>query len=160
VGRAEEADELTQEIFIRVVEGLASFDLKGNFPAWLGRVARNHCIDHYRRRKLERALTVEERSEAVAERIPNRSDDPARRLEQKDLAAWIQTALKRLPDELREAVRLRDLQDMTYEEMAELLEVPLGTVKSRLNRGRLELARLLRLRRREWNPAWGGEPQQ
>lgn len=149
VGRAAEADELAQEIFVRVFEGLRSFDTSGSFAAWITRVARNHCIDHYRRRRLEKALTTSEEGQADSLAAPLAAD-PYVALERKDLAAWIRSALDRLPEELRQAVVLRDLQDMSYEEMATLLDVPLGTVKSRINRGRLELARLLMLRRREW----------
>jgi RNA polymerase sigma-70 factor (ECF subfamily) len=149
VGRAAEADELTQEIFVRVFQGLESFDTGGSFAAWITRVARNHCIDHYRRRRLEKAITTEERGEASVPEAP-RATDPYVALEHKDLAAWIRTALDHLPDELKQAVVLRDLQEMSYDDMAELLDVPLGTVKSRINRGRLELARLLTLRRHEW----------
>jgi RNA polymerase sigma-70 factor (ECF subfamily) len=151
VGRAEEADELTQEIFVRVFEGIQSFDPSGSFPAWLLRVARNHSIDHYRRRKLEKTLTSREDPAEAAAQAAGSGPDPQALLERKDLAAWIRAALDRLPDELRQAVLLRDLREMSYEEMAAVMEVPLGTVKSRLNRGRLELARLLRLRRREWS---------
>ncbi len=139
VGRAAEADELAQEIFVRVFEGLSSFDTSGN-----------HCIDHYRRRRLEKTLTSEEDGQATATVAAPAALDPYVLLERKDLAAWIRTALDRLPEELRQAVALRDLQEMSYDEMAALLDVPLGTVKSRINRGRLELARLLILRRREW----------
>jgi len=150
VGRAAEAEELAQEIFVRVFEGLPSFDTSGSFAAWLTRVARNHCIDHYRRRRLEKTLTSEEDGQAAATLAASTALDPYVVLERKDLAAWIRTALDRLPEELGQAVVLRDLQEMSYEEMAALLDVPLGTVKSRINRGRLELARLLMLRRREW----------
>lgn len=151
-GRAEEADELTQEIYLRVFAGLGSFDPRGSLAAWLGRVARNHAIDHYRRHRRERALTSsEEPVEQAAAGTRSDLPDPHVALERKDLASWIRRALDRLPEELRQAVVLRDLQEMSYEEMAELLEVPLGTVKSRINRGRLELARLLVRRGSEWS---------
>ncbi len=153
-GRSAEADELTQEIFLHVLGALASFDPGGSLSAWLGRVARNYAIDQYRRRRREISHTakVEDPDELVRkEKDPSRAANPDYQLEQKDLAAWIRSALDKLPKELGQAVVLRDLQEMSYEEMVELLGIPLGTVKSRLNRGRLELARQLKRRRAEWS---------
>jgi RNA polymerase sigma-70 factor (ECF subfamily) len=153
-GRADEAEELTQEIFLHLLSALRTFDASGSLPAWLQRVARNYSIDHYRKRRRERSLVVagEESEELVAvARDPAASSDPHRALEEKDLAGWLRGVIDRLPSELGQAVILRDLQGMTYEEMAEMLQIPLGTVKSRINRGRLELARLLKRRRAEWS---------
>lgn len=153
-GRSAEADELTQEIFLHVLGALKSFDPQGSMSAWLGRVARNYAIDQYRRRRREVRHTakVEDPDELVRrEKDPSQANNPDYQLEQKDLAAWIRSGLDRLPKELGQAVILRDLQEMSYEEMVELLDIPLGTVKSRLNRGRLELARQLKRRRAEWS---------
>lgn len=153
-GRSAEADELTQEIFLHVLGALKSFDPQGSLSAWLGRVARNYAIDQYRRRRREASHTakVEDPDELVRrEKDPSQATNPDYQLEQKDLAAWIRSGLERLPKELGQAVILRDLQEMSYEEMVELLDIPLGTVKSRLNRGRLELARQLKRRRAEWS---------
>ena len=127
---------------------LKHFDPSGSMGAWLRRVARNYAIDQYRRRR-EKALTSDKELPEV--KAPVHRSDPHAALERKDLAEWIRSALDRLPEELGQAVVLRDLQEMTYEEMAELLDVPLGTVKSRINRGRLELARHLKRRRSEWS---------
>ena len=84
---------------------------------------------------------------------PDRSgrSDPHRALEKKDLAGWLRESIDKLPAELGQAVILRDLQDMNYDEMATQLKVPLGTVKSRINRGRIELARRLTRRRGEFH---------
>jgi len=152
-GRADEAEELTQDIFLHLLTALRTFDASGSLPAWLQRVARNYAIDHYRRRRRERSMVVdgEESEELVAAaRDPTGGTDPHRSLEQKDLAAFLRRLIDRLPSELGQAVILRDLQGMTYEEMASILQIPLGTVKSRINRGRLELGKLMRRRRAEW----------
>ncbi|MFQ5790273.1 MAG: RNA polymerase sigma factor [Acidobacteriota bacterium] len=147
-GRAAEADELTQEIFLHVLGALRSFHPGSSLQAWLLRVARNYSIDHYRKGRRERALTVEgEDDNHILQQAPSQAADPQVALEQKDLSAWIRSALNRLPEEIRQAVSLRDLQEMSYEEIAQLLDVPLGTVKSRINRGRLEIARQLKRRR-------------
>jgi len=153
-GRVEEADELTQEIFLHVLGVLKSFDPSGHLSAWLLRVARNYAIDNYRkkRRELSHTAHVEDQNELVQRtKAPTRSSNPEVSLEQKDLATWIRSALDRLPKELAQAVLLRDLQELSYEEMVHALDVPLGTVKSRINRGRLELGRQLKRRRAEWS---------
>jgi RNA polymerase sigma-70 factor (ECF subfamily) len=157
-GRSDEAEELTQEIFLHLLSALRTFDASGSLPAWLQRVARNYAIDHYRRRRRERSLVVsgEESEELVAvARDTKGGSDPHRALEEKDLAVFLRRVLDRLPSELGQAVILRDLQGMTYEEMAGMLQIPLGTVKSRINRGRLELAKLLKRRRDDWGVIMG-----
>lgn len=155
-GRADEAEELTQDIFLHLLSALRTFDRDGSLPAWIQRVARNYAIDHYRRRRRERSMVYSgEEADALVVTAPETSgaSDPHRALEGKDLAGWLRTVIDRLPAELSQAVILRDLQEMSYEEMASSLEIPLGTVKSRINRGRLELARLLHRRRGEWSQA-------
>jgi RNA polymerase sigma-70 factor (ECF subfamily) len=157
-GRADEAEELTQEIFLHLLGALRTFDASGSLPAWLQRVSRNYAIDHYRRRRRERSMVVdgEESEELVAvARDTAAGNVPYRALEEKDLAGWLRQVIDRLPSELGQAVILRDLQGMSYEEMAAMLEIPLGTVKSRINRGRLELAKLLKRRRAEWSVILG-----
>src|SRR3990172_7586813 len=157
-GRADEAEELTQEIFLHLLSAFRTFDASGSLPAWLQRVARNYAIDHYRKRRRERSMVVdgEESEELVAvARDTTVGNDPHRALEEKDLAAFLRQVIDRLPSELGQAVLLRDLQEMSYEEMAAALEIPLGTVKSRINRGRLELAKLLKRRRTEGSVTLG-----
>jgi RNA polymerase sigma-70 factor (ECF subfamily) len=157
-GRADEAEELSQEIFLHLLGALRTFDTAGSLPGWLQRVARNYAIDHYRKRRRERekVLDGEESEEMVAAARDERArHDPYRVLEEKDLAAFLRRAIDRLPAELGEAVILRDLQDMSYEDMANALGIPLGTVKSRINRGRLELAKLVKRRRAEWSGSLG-----
>ena len=157
-GRADEAEELTQEIFLHLLSAFRTFDASGSLPAWLQRVARNYAIDHYRKRRRERSMVVdgEESEELVAvARDTTVGNDPHRALEEKDLAAFLRQVIDRLPSELGQAVILRDLQGMSYEEMATILEIPLGTVKSRINRGRLELAKFLKRRRAEWSVTLG-----
>ena len=157
-GRVEEADELTQEIFLHVLGALKSFDPSGHMAAWLLRVARNYAIDNYRRRRRELSHTanVDDPEDVVRRaRDSSKASNPDVALEQKDLASWIRSGLDKMPDELAQAVILRDLQEMTYEEMVHVLNVPLGTVKSRINRGRLELARQLKRRRADWSVQLG-----
>jgi RNA polymerase sigma-70 factor (ECF subfamily) len=144
-GRAEEADDLTQEIFIKVFQTLQTFDAaQGSFSTWLHRVARNHLVDHYRRTKKDRMTgSIEEDLGTFAEK-PSPGRGPQGQVEAREQKEQLQRALNKLSPDLREAVVLRDLHDLDYIEIAQVLGVPEGTVKSRINRGRLELARVLK----------------
>lgn len=144
--RADEAEDLTQEVFLKVYRTLHLYRPEsGSLETWVVRVARNHFIDHYRKFKTERTRTgpLEDHHEAAA-RPSVRIETPGEVLERKETADRVHRLLARLPEEQREAVILRDLEELTYEEISDLLDVPIGTVKSRINRGRIELARLVR----------------
>lgn len=145
-GRVEEAEDLTQEIFVKVHQNLGRYqEGTGSFTAWLGTVARHHAIDRYRRRRDERLHDDPE----VLALLPAGGDSPMRALERAETVRLVHTGLRALPHDLREVVVLCDLQEASYEEAAQMLQIPLGTVKSRLNRGRLELAKRLLRRRQE-----------
>ena len=146
VGSHEQAEDLAQDIFLKIFRSLDSFDRRANFQTWLISVSRNLCIDHYRsvrkeRQIIDRDVTSEDLSPASS------VASPLATLENRDLAALLRQALQTLPESLRIAVLLRDIQELSYLEIAERLRLPEGTVKSRINRGRKELARqILRLR--------------
>ncbi|HLJ27994.1 MAG TPA: sigma-70 family RNA polymerase sigma factor [Candidatus Angelobacter sp.] len=148
---ADDAQDLTQDVFIRVYRTLASYDVdKGAFTTWLTTLARNLLVDHFRRSKQDRitdsidaGLREEEDALSLSDRLEDPGPTPDDRLASKETQRLVQQALARLSPDLREAVILRDLQDMDYKEIAQVLRVPEGTVKSRINRGRMELARLL-----------------
>ena len=145
-GRADEAEDLTQEVFLKVYRTLHLYRPEsGTLETWIVRVARNHFIDHYRKYKTERHQTapLEDHHDAMA--LPTvRVETPGEMLDRKETAERVHRLLDRLPQDQREAVILRDIEELTYEEIADLVKVPIGTVKSRINRGRIELARLLR----------------
>jgi RNA polymerase sigma-70 factor (ECF subfamily) len=144
-GRFDLAEDLTQEIFLKVYRTLGSYRPEsGALVTWIIRVGRNHIIDHYRKTKTERTRTdsLEVEYEKVEEH-PSRSASPAQALEQRDVSERIHRALLRISEDLREAVILRDLEEFSYEEISEILSVPVGTVKSRINRGRAALAGLI-----------------
>jgi RNA polymerase sigma-70 factor (ECF subfamily) len=146
-GRYEESQDLTQEIFLRVFRSLDKFDRAADFGTWLYSVSRNHCIDHYRSGRRERELLVQH--EVALEEVASARFDPHRRIEVRDKREMLLKALDRLPTKLREAVVLRDIKELSYQEIVEKLRLPEGTVKSRINRGRFELGRaLLALRAR------------
>ena len=144
-GRFDEAEDLTQEIFLKTYRTLNSYRPEsGALVTWMVRVGRNHIIDHYRKFKTERTHTDSlEADYEKAEENPARYANPAQALEQRELSERVHQGLLRVAEDLREAVILRDLEEFTYEEIADMLKLPLGTVKSRINRGRAELARIL-----------------
>jgi RNA polymerase sigma-70 factor (ECF subfamily) len=147
-GKDSEAQDLTQDIFVRVFRSLKTYRSdEGAFVAWLGRLSRNLLIDHYRRTKQERATESIEEQLPMIEETAAASARPDGMLAGREASEVLQAALQRLSPDLREAVILRDLQEMEYREIAEVLKIPEGTVKSRLNRGRAELARVLRQRK-------------
>ncbi len=142
-GRVDEAEDLTQEIFIKVYRTLDRYrEADGPFPGWLMTVARNHAIDHYRRRKQELLRRTEDPQ--ILESAPAREEHPITGLERQERARLVHRGLRALPPDLRLPLILCDLQGLPYDEIASTLQVPLGTVKSRINRARLELARRLK----------------
>ena len=143
VGKHDEAEDLTQDIFLKIFRSLDSFDRRANFQTWLISVSRNLCIDHYRSVRKERETI--DRGVDAAELSPQSSDaGPIAALEQRDRVVLLRQALAALPETLRTAVLLRDIQELSYQEIADQLRLPEGTVKSRINRGRTELARQIR----------------
>ena len=141
-GRHAEAEDLMQEILLKVFKSLDKFHQDADFSTWLGSVARNYCIDHYRASKREKEVLVDDLV-AFDLAVSTSGVNPQRALEERDRRSFLRRGLDMLPEKLREAVVLRDLQGLTYQEMAERLSLPEGTVKSRINRGREELSRLL-----------------
>jgi RNA polymerase sigma-70 factor (ECF subfamily) len=143
VGRHDEAEDLTQDIFVKIFKALHTFDRRANFQTWLISISRNLCIDHYRSVRKERATMA--RDVDASELMPaSKERGPLAQLEQANLKDNIRRAMAELPDALRVAVTLRDLQEFSYQEIADQLHLPEGTVKSRINRGRIELARQIR----------------
>jgi RNA polymerase sigma-70 factor, ECF subfamily len=145
-GQSSEAQDLTQEVFLRVFRTVKTFrSAEGSFSTWLTRVTRNLLIDHYRRTRQDRVTdSIEEQLpmlEVEGAATPARPDQAIAGREASEI---LQATLQKLSPDLREAVILRDLQEMEYREIASVLGIPEGTVKSRINRGRAELARLLR----------------
>ena len=149
-GSADDAQDLTQEVFIKMYRTLSSYDSsKGAFVTWVTTITRNLLVDHFRKGKQDRitdsldATSPHEDAQPLSEQIQDQSAPPDARVRSREVGESVHAALAKLSPELREAVILRDLQDFDYREIATVLKVPEGTVKSRINRGRAELARLL-----------------
>ena len=143
VGKHDEAEDLTQDIFLKIFKALRTFDRRANFQTWIISISRNLCIDHYRSvRKERQTIARDVDSSELQPATPDRG--PYAQAEHQDLRAQLRQALETLPVTLRTAVVLRDLQELSYQEIADRLGLPEGTVKSRINRGRIELAHQLR----------------
>ena len=142
----QEAQDLTQDVFLRVFKTIKTFrSTEGSFHTWLARVTRNLLIDHYRRTRQERVTdSIEQQLPMLEEAGGAAAARPDQALAGREASEILQATLQKLSPDLREAVILRDLQEMEYREIAGVLDIPEGTVKSRINRGRAELARLLR----------------
>jgi len=123
---------------------LGTFDSRANFQTWLISVSRNLCIDYYRSVRKEREI-VDRSVDSTEVSVASGEPDALVTLERGDRRARLHDALEQLPDTLRTAVTLRDIQELTYQEIADKLALPKGTVKSRINRGRKKLARHIRL---------------
>src|SRR5687768_1573913 len=148
VGRHDMAEDLTQDVFLKLYKSLDTFDRRANFQTWLISVSRNLCIDHYRSVRKERETI--NRDVDAGELSPRSHDVSAYAvLEQQDRVVLLRAAMQQLPDTLRTAVMLRDIRELTYQEIADHLQLPEGTVKSRINRGRTELARQIQLLREQ-----------
>ena len=144
VGRHGLAEDLTQDVFLKIFKALGTFDRRANFQTWLISVSRNLCIDHYRSVRKEREM-VDRSVDSTEVSAVSEEPDALVTLERGDRRARLHDALAQLPDTLRTAVTLRDIQELTYQEIADKLALPEGTVKSRINRGRKKLARQIRL---------------
>src|SRR5262249_4177458 len=142
--KREDAEELSQEIFLKIFENLHRYD--GGFPliAWIVSLSPNLCIDRYRRRKRERSFRFVS-DDAVAPLLTS-GDDPASDTLKRERTKMLFAALSEIPEDLAEILVLRDLDGLAYEEIGQALELPDGTVKSRLFRARAEVARKIRER--------------
>lgn len=151
----DDADELTQDIFLRLLTVLSGYDPTGSLSAWVRRVAGNAAIDEWRRRRRSPAL-------AFGEDPPEPASEPAAGpdavAERREEAARIRRLLDGLPAELAEPVLLRDLMDYDYPEIAERLDLPLGTVKSRIHRGRHALVEARRSQAAAFEARRGAAP--
>lgn len=155
-GNAADAEDLTQDVFLKIYSNLTSFDVaRGSLQVWITTMTRNLLVDNFRRTRNQRATGSldegwgETEELRPVDRLMAAGPSPHESAAQKELAKMVQGALAKVSPELREAVILRDLQDMDYKEIAQVLGIPEGTVKSRISRGRAELARLLERNKRE-----------
>lgn len=140
-GSFEAAEDLTQDIFLKLYHTLPKFDLNKNFDAWLLTLSRNYLIDQYRKRKLEKTTRDEFDEHFLVSDTYKGPEDGFMERENKN-KVW--KGFAHLSPELRMAVILKDIQGKKYDEIAEIMSIPPGTVKSRVSRARLQLAKILK----------------
>jgi len=143
--RADTAEDLTQEVFIRVYRSLEQYDARqGDLQNWLMRLARNLIIDDYRRRQRAPQNAQADDLEDHTYHLKANSGSVQTEMERRELGVQVQAGIDKLSPDLRTCVILRDIEELSYQEIVDLLKIPEGTVKSRINRGRIELAKILR----------------
>jgi len=143
--RGDTAEDLAQEVFIRVYRSLEQYDPKqGDLQNWLMRLARNLIIDDYRKRQRAPQDEAADDLEDHKYHLRSAGGTVQREMERHELGAQVQAGIDKLSADLRTCVILRDIEELSYQEIVDLLKIPEGTVKSRINRGRIELAKILR----------------
>ena len=141
----EAAEDLTQEVFVRIYKTLDQYDSKqGDLSNWLMRLARNLIIDDYRHRQRNPQNSYADDVEDHTFHLRAVGTSAQKDIERRELAKQVQEGIDKLPSDLRTCVILRDIEELSYQEIVDLLKIPEGTVKSRINRGRIELAKILR----------------
>lgn len=139
------AEDLTQDVFIRIYKTLDQYDAKqGDLANWLMRLARNLIIDDYRHRQRNPQNTMADAVDDHQYHLRAVGTSAQRDMERRELAAQVQDGINKLPPDLKTCVILRDIEELSYQEIVDTLQIPEGTVKSRINRGRIELAKILR----------------
>lgn len=147
-GTYETAEDMTQEIFIKVHKSLHKYDFGRNFDSWILTLSRNFLTDYYRKTKLEK----KKRTEFDEQNLESYDQtDPEKKILKKQGQRIVWNGLKSLNPNVRMAVILRDIQEKEYEEIAEIMSSPLGTIKSRVNRGRIQLAKIIKEKQGEKN---------
>ena len=148
VSNREDAEDLAQEVFVRAFAAIKTFRREANLRTWLYKIASNLCVDRYRRAGLEKQWIIPlERQQNDTVRpidIPDHSSDPRRSFERSELQAEVKKALLKLPEKLRSAIILFDIEGLSYEEIADAMGCPIGTVKSRIFNARMKLRGLLK----------------
>ncbi len=141
----EAAEDLTQEVFIRIYKTLDQYDSKqGDLSNWLMRLARNLIIDDYRHRQRNPQNAYADDVEDHSYHLRAIGTSAQKEIERRELCVQVQEGIDKLPPDLRTCVILRDIEELSYKEIVDALDIPEGTVKSRINRGRIELAKILR----------------
>jgi RNA polymerase sigma-70 factor (ECF subfamily) len=142
---ADAAEDLTQDVFIRIYKTLDQYDPRqGDLSNWLMRLSRNLIIDDYRHRQRNPQDTMADTVDDHQYHLRAVGTSAHKEMERRELAAQVQAGIDKLPPDLKTCVILRDVEELSYQEIVEVLQIPEGTVKSRINRGRIELAKILR----------------
>ncbi|MCX7921299.1 MAG: sigma-70 family RNA polymerase sigma factor [Clostridia bacterium] len=155
IGNHDDASELAQEVFIRVYKSIKSFKEESSFSTWIYRITSNVCLDELRRRKNKKVISLDEDIKAEDGDIKRQVEDdkptPDMVVENKEMRKAVNDAINTLSADHRMVVVMRDIQGLSYDEIAKVLKCPEGTVKSRINRARQELKQILKSKRELFN---------
>ena len=158
VGNYDDAGDQAQEALIRIFKSIANFKEQSSFSTWVYRITTNVCLDEIRRKKNKRTLSLDEEIHFEDGEMKRQiiSDDPLpdEIAEREELRSIVSSAIESLPEEQRIVITLRDIQGLSYEEIAEVLDCPSGTVKSRINRARQALKIVLLTKREHLNEVY------
>lgn len=147
LGNYDDANELAQEVFLKAFRSIKSFKGDSLFSTWIYKVTTNACLDEIRKRKNKTVVSLDEKIECndqeVKRQIPDNAPTPDMEFEANELKRVLNRAIEQLPDDYKSVVVLRDIQGFSYEEIARIIDCPSGTVKSRINRGRQVLKKIL-----------------
>ena len=149
------AEDLTQDTFIKAFRHLDSYDARRKLSSWLFKIAHNTTLDHLRKRQLDTVSLEPEEGEAADRQrswVDEETESPNRRVERQDMAAAIEAAIAKLPPRYREIVVLRYQEGLAYQEIVEVMDLPMGTVKTHIHRARGKMAEILR------REGWGLRP--
>lgn len=151
VGNYDDANDLAQEVLIRIYKSIGGFKEQSSFSTWIYRITTNVCLDDIRKRKNRKVISLDEEIHVDDGEVKRQivSDDPLpeETAERAELRELVGNAIQSLSEEHRLVIVMRDLQGFSYEEIARILKCPEGTVKSRINRARLALRNVLKLKR-------------
>lgn len=141
-GNKDDAADITQEIFLKIYHNIDKFEDERNFSSWVMKLSKNYCIDYWRKNKYSRQ-NVELDENLYTDSVHDHALTPEDSIIQKNDITYLRNKLQQLPPDLRSLIIMRDIQDYSYQEISEHLDIPLGTTKSRINRARLKLAKLI-----------------
>lgn len=141
-GNRDDASDITQDIFLKVYNNIDKFQEDGSFNAWILKLSKNYCIDYWRKSKNYRQKLELDESLYV-ESVHDDVYTPEDTLIKKDDVTFLRKKLQELSPDLRSLIIMRDIEDFSYQEISENLGIPLGTTKSRINRARLKLAKIV-----------------
>lgn len=144
LGNAHEAEDAAQDTFIKAYQNLKNFKPEASLYTWLYRIAVNTCIDYRRRPFFESLFKRSDEGEEFIIDQPSNAPSPERLFASKQMAHALQKSLKKISPKLRAAIILKEVEELSYEEIAEVLDISLGTVKSRISRARDELRALMK----------------
>lgn len=147
IGNYDDAADLAQETFVRIYKAISNFKEQSSFSTWVYRITTNVCLDELRRRKNKKVVSLDEdihmNDGDMKRQVMSEDPGPDEAAEREEVRRVVNDAINKLSEDLRVVITLRDLQGMSYEEIAKTLDLPGGTVKSRINRARLALKKVL-----------------